>query len=111
MAMIGGVRPALAATAMDVPNPSGPKSNSWLPKVVASKPIRNSSCSSDPVSRVVTPSGTVAVVTIIEHRYRAQSFPRRLPRRDQRAKTCVTAADLVIIQLKWAVVRLRGSCQ
>jgi hypothetical protein len=37
-ATIGGVRPALAATAIDVPNPSGPKSNSWLPNVVASKP-------------------------------------------------------------------------
>jgi AraC-like DNA-binding protein len=35
-AIIGGVRPALAAAAIDVPNPSGPKSNSWLPNVVAS---------------------------------------------------------------------------
>ena len=32
--------------------PSGPRSKSWLPKVVASQPIRDRSCSSPPVSRV-----------------------------------------------------------
>ena len=71
MATIGGVRPALAATAMDVPNPSGPKSNSWLPKLqlrpgLARRRAERYLCCS--------------------HHHRAQSFPRRLPRRDQRAR-------------------------
>ena len=35
-ASTAGTRPALAATPMDLPRPSGPRSNSWLPKVVAS---------------------------------------------------------------------------
>ena len=35
-ATIGGTRPALAATPIDLPRPSGPRSNSWLPNVVAS---------------------------------------------------------------------------
>ena len=35
-ASTAGIRPALAATPMDLPRPSGPRSNSWLPKVVAS---------------------------------------------------------------------------
>ena len=35
-ATTAGTRPALAATPMDLPRPSGPRSKSWLPKVVAS---------------------------------------------------------------------------
>ena len=35
-ATTAGIRPALAATPIDLPRPSGPRSKSWLPKVVAS---------------------------------------------------------------------------
>ena len=38
------------------PRPAGPKSKSWLPKVVASYPMWDISCSSPPVSRVAAPN-------------------------------------------------------
>ena len=55
-ASTAGTRPALAATPIDLPRPSGPRSNSWLPKVMASYPIRDMSRSSPPVSRVAAPN-------------------------------------------------------
>src|SRR5450631_256582 len=60
------------------------------------------------LARRRTERGPVGVVTIIEYQHWALSFPRRLPRRDQRGNARQAAPGLIIIQRERSVVRLRA---
>ena len=86
-ATIGGVRPALAATANGRPQPVRPEVELMVAEGggVVAHPGEQLQFPAGLAGRRAE-RGPVAVVAIIEHQHRALSFARRLPLRDQGAR-------------------------